>query len=105
LLKTGQPDAAREVLARAVRNQPGDPDLHKLLATAAGEAGKKLEAHRSLAEYYYLNGNPKAAIDQLQIAARYAGDSFYAHSSLEARIKEIKDEVTLYTGKDIERER
>ncbi len=105
LLKTGQPDAARELLARSVRNQPGDPDLHKLLATAAGEAGHKLEAHRSLAEYYYLNGNPKAAIDQLQIAARYAGDSFYDHSSLEARIKEIKDEVALYTGKDIERNR
>lgn len=103
LLKTGQPDAARELLVRAVRNQPTDPGLYKLLATAAGESGHKLEAHRSLAEHYYLSGNPKAAIDQLQIAARYAGDSFYAHSSLEARIKEIKDEVVLYTGKDIER--
>ena len=106
LLKTGQPDAARELLKRAVRQQPGDPHLHKLLATAAGEAGHKLEAHQSLAEYYYLNGNPKAAIDQLQIAARYAGDNFYAHSSLEARIKEIKDEVALYTGaKETERNR
>lgn len=103
LLKTGHPETARELLARAVRAQPGDPDLHKLLATAAGEAGKKLEAHRSLAEYYYLTGNPKAAIDQLQIAARHAGDSFYAQSSLEARSKEIKDEVLRYTGKDIER--
>jgi len=98
LLKTGQPEAARELLKRAVRSQPGDPDLLKLLATAAGEAGHGLEAHRSLAEYYYLNGNPKAAIGQLQIAARYAGDNFYAHSSLEARIKEIKDEVALYAG-------
>lgn len=105
LLKTGQAGGAYDLLKRAVREQPGDPDLHRLLATAAGEAGHKLEAHRSLAEYYYLNGNPKAAIDQLQIATRHAGDSFYAHSGLEARIKEIKDEMALYTGKDIERDR
>ncbi len=106
LLKTGQAGGAYDLLKRAVREQPGDPDLHRLLATAAGEAGHKLEAHRSLAEYYYLNGDPKAAIDQLQIATRHAGDSFYAHSGLEARIKEIKDEMALYAGaKETERNR
>ena len=67
-----------------------------MLAEAAGGAGAKLEAHQALAEHYYLSGDPNAAIDQLQIATRYAGDNFYLQSSLEARIQAIKEEMALY---------
>lgn len=96
LLKAGEAKTARELLKKAVRQQPGDPGLYKLLATAAGETGARLEAHQALAEHYYLSGNSQAALEQLHIARRFAGDNFYALSSLEARVKEIKEELALY---------
>ena len=95
LLKTGNADAARKIIKGILRKETSDPTLYKMLATAAGETGNRLEAHQSLAEYYYLNGQAKAAIEQLQIASRFARDNFYAQSSLEARMKEIKEEIAL----------
>ncbi|MFQ6021833.1 MAG: M48 family metalloprotease [Acidiferrobacterales bacterium] len=94
LLKTGHPQTARELLKKALKNHADDPALQKMLATAAGESGARLEAHQALASYYHLNGNLGAAIEQLQIAKRFAGDSFYIRSSLDARIKEIQEELS-----------
>ena len=70
-----------------------------MLAQAAGDAGVPLEAHQAMAEHYHLNGNPKAALDQLQLAVRLAGDNFYLQSSLEARIVTIKEEMIPSQGK------
>lgn len=95
LLKTGQPRPAMELLQAAIKTQPADPILYQLLAQAAGAAGKRVEAHQALAEHYYLSGNPPAAIEQLQIAGRYAGDNFYLQSGLDARVQAIKEEVAL----------
>ena len=99
LLKTNHAAEAHELLKKAVRAQPDEPALQQMLATAAGNNGALREAHQAMAEYYYLNGNPDAAIQQLQIARRHAGENFYYISSLDARIKEIRDKVKLYKGK------
>jgi predicted Zn-dependent protease len=91
LLKAKQPGEARDLLDKAIRQHPDEPALYKLLATAAGESGRPLEAHRAFGEYYYRMGQPKAAIEQLEIALRYANKNFYYTSSLEARIREIRE--------------
>jgi predicted Zn-dependent protease len=96
LQKSGRAAKARQLLERTVRDHPDDPNLQQMLASAAGDSGDQLTAHRALAEYYYLSGNVHAAIDQLQIARRYTGSSFYNQASLEARIKEMQDEAALY---------
>lgn len=96
LLRVGRVQAALDLLRKAVRQRQDDPMLHKLLAQAAGEAGSPFEAHQALAEHYYLIGNLHAALEQLNIAARYAGDSFYRQSSIEARILSIKEEIALF---------
>jgi predicted Zn-dependent protease len=93
LLKTGHAREARDLLKRAVKNQPDDPALQKMLATAAGEAGERMEAHQALATYYYLNGDLRAALEQLRIAQQFTHNSFYLKSSLDARIKEIRKEI------------
>ncbi len=98
LLKTGHAAQASALLKKALRVDTDDPALYKMLAVAEGDTGHLLEAHRALAEHYYLNGNAPAAIEQLTIARRYAGKNYYYISSLDARIKEIKDEVALYRG-------
>jgi predicted Zn-dependent protease len=99
LLKTNHSAAAKDLIKTGLRMQPDDAELYQLLAQAAGETGAPVEAHQAMAEYYYLNGDSKAAIEQLQIARRGAGDSFYLRASLEARIQAIKDELALYQQK------
>ncbi len=99
LLRVGRAQAALGLLRKAVRQRQDEPGLYKLLAQAAGEAGLSFEAHQALAEYYYLSGNLHAALDQLRIATRYAGDSFYRQASIEARIQSIEEEITLFRGK------
>ena len=91
LLKTGQPAQAQQLLDKAVRQRPQEPALYKLLASAAGESGKRMEAHRAYGEFYFLTGQPRAAIEQFELAIRFANNNFYYVSSLEARIKEIRD--------------
>ncbi len=96
LLQAGRAPAALELLRQAVRHRPDEPMLYKLLAQAAGEAGQWFESHQALAEYYYLHGDLSAALEQLRIAARYAGDNFYRQSSVEARMQAIKEEIALF---------
>lgn len=91
LLKTGKAVQARQILDKAVRVHAQEPLLYKLLASAAGETGKHMEAHRAFGEYYFLIGQPRAAIEQFQLATRFAANNFYYVSSLEARIKEIRE--------------
>lgn len=98
LLKIGKAAQARQMLEKAVRVHAREPALYKLLASAAGESGKRMEAHRAYGEYYFLIGQPRAAIEQFQLATRFAANNFYYVSSLEARIKEIRE--TLPPGSD-----
>ncbi|MDA8364769.1 MAG: M48 family metalloprotease [Gammaproteobacteria bacterium] len=95
LLETGHAQQARTLLHKALRKDPDSASLYKMLAVAAGDSGRLLESHRALAEHYYLDGNAPAAIEQLTIARRYAGHSYYYLSSLDARIKEIKRQAAL----------
>jgi predicted Zn-dependent protease len=90
LLKTSQPAQAQQLLDKAVRRWPEEPALYKLLASAAGESGKRMEAHRAYGEYYFLTGQPHAAIEQFELAIRFANNNFYYVSSFEARIKDIR---------------
>lgn len=99
LLKAGNARPAFELLRTAVRQTPDDPVLYRLLAQAASGSGNQLEAHKATAEQYYLNGNPKAAIEQLKLALKYAGDNFYQVSSIDARLVAIREEIALFEGK------
>lgn len=96
LLRAGRAREARDLLRQAVRHEPQDPALYNLLAQAAGESGARIEAHQARAEAQYWSGNPDAAIEQLQLAAKLVRDDFYLQSGIEARIAEIRDEIALY---------
>ena len=65
-----------------------------------------MEAHRAYGEYYFLTGQPRAAIEQFELAIRYAGNNFYYVSSLQARIKDIRETLPpAPAAKQTERER
>ena len=93
LLHTGQADKARRLLQEYVRRQAPDPALYKLLADAEIAAGQKAAAHQALAEYYYLNGQTIAAIEQLQSGIKASDADFYRASQMEARLKEVQDQA------------
>jgi predicted Zn-dependent protease len=99
LLKAGDAPRAFELLRAATRHSTDDPVLFRLLAQAAAGSGKPFEAHQATAEQYYLNGNPKAALEQLRLALKLAGDNFYQVSSIEARMATIREEIAMFEGK------
>ena len=99
LLKTRHYRQAKELLDKALRQQPENAALYQMLAQAAAGIDSPYESHRALAEYYYLSGNPGAAVQQLQIAAKYTNNNFYRQSSLEARLADIKEEMATYQSK------
>ena len=90
LMRDRQFKQAHQLLRILVRKQKQDPTLQRMLATAAGEATKPVESHRAMAEYYFLNGIPNAALEQLAIARKHAGASQYSLAAIDARVNEIK---------------
>jgi predicted Zn-dependent protease len=96
LLQAKQPQRAFQLLSATVRRTKDDPTLYRLLGQAAGAIKNDLEAHKAMAEHYYLNGDPMAAIEQLRLASRHACDNFYQLSSIEARMNAIREEIELF---------
>ncbi len=99
LVRSGRALEAEPILRASLKQRPDDPSLYKLLSESLNDANKSAESHQALAEYYYLNGDAKAAIEQLRLASRRAGNNFYLQSSVEARIQAIKDETALLADK------
>ncbi len=94
LLALGRNRAARDVFRELVAVHPDDAALKQLLSRAAGEAGFKVEAHQSLAEYYFSTGDNDAALVQLDIAKR-AATTDYQRASIKARTREIQEQIAL----------
>lgn len=99
LLAQRQPKQALNVLQPAQRQSPKSAVLHKLIARAAGETGDLVRAHRALAEYFVIGGNPHEAINQLGIAARAAKKNYYALTAIRARISELEAAASLASRK------
>jgi len=92
LLNDGEAETARLLLKDHLRSRDPSPALYALLARAEKDAGYAADAHQSLAEYYYLSGETRTAIDQLNIALRLVQDKdFYRASRIEARLKELQE--------------
>jgi predicted Zn-dependent protease len=94
LLRADKPKAALKLLSDHIRVRHEDnPELYKLMAQAATEAGKTAEGHRYMAEYYYQMGLAKPAAEQLEIALRDKDLDFYQSAQMQARLKEFQDEI------------
>ena len=90
LIRNRQMDAALKLLARALEGFPDDPRLYGLQARSYAALGKKLQQHQAQAEAYARQGNVGAAIDQMQLALKSGDGDFYQLSSVEARLRELK---------------
>ena len=62
------------------------PEVYELWARAAKASGPPWESNQASAELYYLNGNVKLAIDQLEQALQYKQLSQYDQARIQARL-------------------
>ncbi len=92
LLRAGRPDRARRLLLTYLRIGRPDPMLYSLVARAANQAGFVGESHEFQAEFYYLNGQVRAAIGQLERALKSARSTFQ-RERIQARLAQFKREV------------
>lgn len=95
LLQSSRPQQAAQLLRQYIRSGTPSPELYHLLARAEGESGNPIEAHQSLAEYYYLSGQTRTAIDQLNIALSLSKeqDDPFQTPRIKARLEQLKSEA------------
>ncbi len=89
-LLAGRADEARQAAAAELRTFPADARLWSLQAKAYAALGKRLLQHRSQAEVYALQGQLRAAVEQLQIAQKAGDGDFYEQSAVDARLRELQ---------------
>lgn len=90
LLKQEKPQKASALLYEHLRRNPLKPQLYKLLAQAEYHNQKLSASHEALAEFYYLNGVTRSAIEQLKIAL---GHTPTGDSTSRARIAFRRDQL------------
>ncbi len=90
LLADGKPEKARALLESYIRDRQPDAEVYQLYARAAGDAGHLADAYQNMAEYYFLNGQTHAAIDQLNQARKLSHLDYYQAAQIEARLREFK---------------
>lgn len=90
-LRAGDPKKASDTL-RALIQQPQQfilPSYYRLLAQAESAAGRQNSAYMALADYYYMIGQTRTAIEQLETALEHTepGNDF--------QLERIKAQLTL----------
>ena len=93
LQQTGEYGEAASRLDEQLRNYPRDARLFSLRAKGYASLGKRLLQHQAQAEVYLLQGSLPAAIEQLQLAQKSGDGDFYQLSSVEARLRELRQRL------------
>ncbi len=93
LATQGDPKLAMRLLQPHLRRRPNDTQLYSTYAQAAQRAGDMAATYATMAEYYYLNGELLAAIEQLELGLRNPGISPNQEAQLQARLKQLKSEA------------
>ncbi|MCC5856735.1 MAG: M48 family metallopeptidase [Ectothiorhodospiraceae bacterium] len=89
LIQAGEPEQARNVLQRQLRQSGQDPALYRLLAQAASDAGRPQESRMAMAEYYQLHGQFRLAIEQLNQVIDGGDADLYDKSRAVSRRQEL----------------
>lgn len=84
---------ARELIQQQLVRTPRSSKAYKLLAQVEAADGHQAASHMAQAEYYYLTGEPRSALSQLNTAKRENPLDLYHASRIDARLKQIKDEL------------
>lgn len=86
-------DSARTLIDQHLAHNPNSSKAYRLLARLEAASNHKAASHLAQAEYYYLTGELHSALDQLNTAKRLDKLDLYHASRIDARLKQIKDEL------------
>lgn len=92
LATQGDPRKAMQILQPHLRRNGDDATLYALYAQAAQRAGDTVTTHAAMAEYHYLNGDLKQAIEQAELGLREASATPYQQAQLRARLRQFQQE-------------
>lgn len=97
LLKGGQPYLARDKLREYGKFQPPDITYFDYLTRAEAEAGDPVESSIANAEYYFLTGETRVAIEQLRHILRQQAPrpDYYQTERIKARMAFLEQELEL----------
>ena len=90
LQRLGQHQDALGELTTLGRDYPKDSRVFQMQAQSYAATGQRLLQHRAQAEAYFLQGAVPSAIEQLQMAQRLGEGDFYLLSSIDARLRELR---------------
>lgn len=95
LLDAGQSFPALDLLLDYGRKHEPDIAYYDLLSQAQGETGSVAESGISKAEYYYLSGDTKLAIERLKFAQHQTSLDYYQEERVKARLAQLEYELKL----------
>ena len=95
LLDAKQPAEARDILRNYGRYHEPDLTFYNLLAQAEAQSGSPVESGIAKAEYYYLSGDTKLAIDRLKYALSQQKLDYYQKERISARQAQLEYELEL----------
>ena len=93
LLGTRRYDEALRFAEAQLVSYPGDIRLHRMRAESYAGLDRKAMQHRALAEAFALQGQTAGAIEQLQQAQKAGDANFFEMSSIDARLRELKQRL------------
>lgn len=92
MIEAGQPQQAIGILKDFLLVKDDYEIAYQLLTAAYKKAQDRKDMHQSKAEVLALNGAYQRAIDELQYAYNYTGESHLEKQKIRARIKQLREE-------------
>jgi beta-barrel assembly-enhancing protease len=102
LASKNYPEALKVVTDR-LQSGNDEEKLYELQAKTYAAMGKRLLQHQAQAEAYYRRGNLRGAEDQLRIAIKSGDGDFYQVSSVEARLRQVRAEISALKASERDR--
>lgn len=96
LLNHQGPQAALDFINKQSQVIHDDIHLYRLEAQCHAALGNHMLKHRAQAEIYIQEGKLHAAVEQLEVALRYSNGNFYQLSSVEARLRQLKEFIASF---------
>ncbi len=97
LLQGGEPGKARDILKHYAKYNTPDIAYYNYLTRAEEEAGNPVEAGIANAEYYYLTGETRVAVERLRyiLQQRNIYPDYYQEERIQARLEFYQQDLEL----------
>ncbi len=97
LLQADRPHSAKALLINSGKYSTPDITYYNLLMRAEAESGNLIESHIASAEYYFLTGETRVAIQQLRytLAQKNPRPDYYQQERIQARLVHLERELEI----------